>query len=36
MDPLQRAPSNQATPLVGYNIATADNALMDAVAAFGG
>lgn len=36
MDPLQRAPSNQATPLVGYNIATADNALMDAVAAFSG
>ncbi len=36
MDPLQRAPSNQATPLVGYNVATADHALMDAVAAFGG
>ena len=36
MDPLQRAPSNQATPLVGYNVATADNALLDAVAAFGG
>lgn len=36
MDPLQRAPRNQATPLVGYNVATADHALLDAVAAFGG
>ncbi|MET0953437.1 MAG: acyl-CoA dehydrogenase family protein [Aeromicrobium sp.] len=36
MDPLQRAPSNQASPLVGYNVATADQALMDAVGAFAG
>lgn len=36
MDPLQRAPSNQASPLVGYNVATADQALLDAVGAFGG
>ena len=36
MDPLQRAPVNQATPLVGYNVATSDNALTDAVRAFGG
>ncbi|MCW2801918.1 MAG: alkylation response protein [Propionibacteriaceae bacterium] len=36
MDPLQRVPENQATPLVGYNIATSDNALMQAVRAFGG
>jgi putative acyl-CoA dehydrogenase len=36
MDPLQRAPSNQATPLVGHNVAAGDRALMDAVAAFGG
>jgi len=36
MDPLQRAPHNQATPLVGYNVATADQALLDAVNAFGG
>ncbi|MDR7086685.1 putative acyl-CoA dehydrogenase [Aeromicrobium panaciterrae] len=36
MDPLQRAPENQATPLVGYNVATSDNALMDAVRAYGG
>ncbi|QGG41750.1 acyl-CoA dehydrogenase family protein [Aeromicrobium yanjiei] len=36
MDPLQRAPSNQASPLVGHNVATGDQALMDAVSAFGG
>ncbi|GAA3531316.1 acyl-CoA dehydrogenase family protein [Aeromicrobium panaciterrae] len=36
MDPLQRAPQNQATPLVGYNVATSDNALMEAVRAYGG
>ena len=36
MDPLQRAPLNQATALVGYNVATSDNALMDAVRAYGG
>ncbi len=36
MDPLQRAPENQAAPLVGYNVATSDNALMDAVRAYGG
>jgi putative acyl-CoA dehydrogenase len=36
MDPLQRVPENQATPLVGYNIATSDYALMQAVGAFGG
>jgi putative acyl-CoA dehydrogenase len=36
MDPLQRAPENQATPLVGHDVATADHALMDAVRAFGG
>ncbi|MFI5428303.1 acyl-CoA dehydrogenase family protein [Aeromicrobium sp. UC242_57] len=36
MDPLQRAPINQASPLVGYNVATADQALMDSVTAFGG
>ncbi|WP_456697473.1 acyl-CoA dehydrogenase family protein [Aeromicrobium sp. P5_D10] len=36
MDPLQREPVNQASPLVGYNVATADQALMDSVAAFGG
>lgn len=36
MDPLERAPSNQASPLVGYNVATADAALMDAVSAFAG
>ncbi len=35
MDPLSRAPLNQATPLVGYNVATSDNALMDAVRAYG-
>jgi putative acyl-CoA dehydrogenase len=36
MDALQRSPHNQASPLVGHNVATADAALMDAVAAFGG
>jgi putative acyl-CoA dehydrogenase len=36
MDALHRAPHNQATPLVGHNVATADAALMDSVAAFGG
>lgn len=36
MDPLQRAPQNQATPLVGYNVLTADHALTDAVRAYAG
>ena len=36
MDPLQRAPENQATPLVGYNVVTADHALTDAVRAYAG
>ena len=36
MDPLQRAPENQATPLVGYNVLTADHALTDAVRAHAG
>ena len=36
MDPLQRTPENQATPLVGYNVATSDDALMQAVQAFAG
>jgi putative acyl-CoA dehydrogenase len=36
MDAPHRAPHNQATPLVGHNVATGDAALMDAVAAFGG
>ena len=36
MDPLQRAPSNQSVPLVGYDVARADAALLDAVDAFGG
>ncbi len=36
MDPLQRAPDNQATPLVGYNVLTADHALTDAVRAYAG
>ncbi len=36
MDPLQRAPINQSVPLVGYDVAAADQALLDAVDAFGG
>lgn len=36
MDPLQRAPMNQATPLIGHNVATSDHALLDAVNAFAG
>lgn len=36
MDPLQRGPQNQATPLVGHNVARTDAALLDAVTAFGG
>ncbi|MGZ8723542.1 MAG: acyl-CoA dehydrogenase family protein [Aeromicrobium sp.] len=36
MDPLQRAPENQATPLVGYNVVTADKALTGAITAYGG
>ncbi|MGH3423957.1 MAG: acyl-CoA dehydrogenase family protein [Nocardioidaceae bacterium] len=36
MDPLQRAPQNQAAPLVGYNTLRNDRALVDAVRAFGG
>ncbi|MDQ3155562.1 MAG: acyl-CoA dehydrogenase family protein [Actinomycetota bacterium] len=36
MDPLQRAPENQATPLVGYNVLTADKALTGAITAYGG
>ncbi len=36
MDPLQRAPSNQSAPLVDYDVAATDQALLDAVDAFGG
>ncbi len=36
MDPLQRTPSNQSVPLVDYDVAAADQALLDAVDAFGG
>ena len=36
MDPLQRAPTNQSVPLVDYDVAAADQALLDAVDAFGG
>ena len=36
MDPLQRAPINQSVPLVDYDVAAADQALLDAVDAFGG
>ena len=36
MDPLQRAPDNQATPLVGYNVLTADKALVSAINTYAG
>ena len=36
MDPLQRAPENQATPLVGYNVVTADQALVGAINSYAG
>jgi len=36
MDPLQRAPINQSVPLVDYDVAAADQALLDSVDAFGG
>ncbi len=36
MDPLQRAPENQSTPLVGYNVLTADRGLTDAITAYAG
>jgi len=36
MDPLQRAPENQSTPLVGYNVLTADKALVGAITAYAG
>ena len=34
MDPLQRAPINQPVPLVDYDVAAADQALLDSVDAF--
>jgi putative acyl-CoA dehydrogenase len=36
MDPLQRAPQNQAAPLAGYHSVRSDAALVDAVRAFAG
>ena len=36
MDPLQRSPENQAAPLVGYNVLTADKALVSAINSYAG
>lgn len=36
MDPMQRSPENQSTPLVGYNVVTADRALTAAITAYAG